>query len=72
MAPKKQTADAPIEEAPMAEQPKAAKPGLQEFAMPADNTCAICGGEIKQGEPVFAKSLNQVVAGQGICKKCNG
>jgi len=40
--------------------------------MHLNNTCAKCGGEIKKGEPVFATSLNQVVAGQGICKKCNG
>ena len=56
--------------APKPEAPKETKPVLPEFVMPGVNTCAKCAAEIQQGEPVFARNLNQVVAGQGICKKC--
>lgn len=58
--------------APKAAAPKETKLQLQEFVMPIANTCAKCAGEIKQGEPVFATNQNQVIAGQGICKKCAG
>jgi gamma-glutamyl:cysteine ligase YbdK (ATP-grasp superfamily) len=73
MAKKLHEEAAEVVAAPKAEQaPKDVKSALQEFVMPVANTCAKCAAEIQQGEPVFAKDLNQVVAGQGLCKKCAG
>lgn len=41
-----------------------------ELVMPFRNTCTICGKEIKQGDPVYAKNMDAVIAGKGMCEEC--
>lgn len=43
---------------------------LQKLKMPFRNTCAACGAVIEQGAEVYAKDMNAVVSGSGICPKC--
>lgn len=45
---------------------------LIEFNMSYETTCAACGGQIKEGDVVYAQGYDRVVKGEGVCRKCLG
>lgn len=65
------TPKAVVEDVEVAEEEVAPRPvaKLQQFVMPHHNSCSKCGDALEAGDPVFANNWDEVLSGQGVCKK---
>lgn len=43
-----------------------------EFKLRHETTCGACGDKIKDGDVAYAQKYDEVVAGEGVCRKCLG